>query len=138
MRTRPAAQREEGSVTFLMKTSLWRFLLLLSFVFFALALSAGFGLAEEKAKYTTYWGKVVTVKKTVVSVQSEKGEVVHFTVGPKTVFIPQRQAAVGDKVKVEYKYEKGKNLIHRMKFGATPIPAKKEKSEKAEKSGKTE
>ena len=77
----------------------------------------------EAQQYITFVGKVVSVQRKVITVEGDKGEVFQFAVGRKTIYIPHRLPGVGERVKVEYLFQRGHNVAYQMKV--LPPPNKK-------------
>jgi len=95
--------------------------IILTFVF-SILLSAQPGLAaSSKSRY--YSGKVVSLYKGTLSVKGEKGEIMYFALEKETVYTPQRQPRVGERVEVKYIFRKGYNVAQEVKM----VPAKKQK-----------
>jgi hypothetical protein len=62
--------------------------------------------------YSTFEGKVVDIRRRVIVVEGDKGEVFNFAVGRKTVYIPARLPGIGERVKVEYLFIRGRNVAY--------------------------
>ena len=78
-------------------------------------------------QYLTYVGKVVSIHRGTLSVKGEKGEIVHFAVGRRTVYVPSGYPAVGQRVKVSYLFQKGYNVGYRVEILPPAPPPKKTK-----------
>jgi hypothetical protein len=74
-------------------------------------------------KYLTYVGKVVSVYRGTLSVKGDKGEVMYFAVGRKTVYIPHRLPAVDERVKVSYYFQRGHHVAYQVEI--LPPPSRK-------------
>ena len=63
----------------------------------------------------------------VIAVKGNKGEVLNFAVGRKTVYVPSRYPGVGERVKITYSFERGQNAAYTVEILATPAvpPPKK-------------
>jgi hypothetical protein len=63
----------------------------------------------------------------IISVKGNKGEVINFAVGRKTVYIPSRYPGVGERVKITYSLERGQNAAYTVEILSTPAapPPKK-------------
>ena len=92
------------------------------FFIFSILLSAQPGLAASP-KTRHYAGKVVSLYKGTLSVKGEKGEIMYFAVEKETVYTPQRQPRVGERVEVKYIFRKGYNVAQEVKM----VPVKKQK-----------
>ena len=75
-------------------------------------------------KYLTYVGKVVSIYKGTISVKGDKGEVMYFAVGRKTVYIPRRLPAVNERVKVSYYFRRGYNVAYQVEMISPPSKKK--------------
>ena len=64
----------------------------------------------------------------IITVKGNKGDVLNFAVGRKTVYVPSRYPGVGEKVKITYSLERGQNAAYTVEILATPAaPATKSK-----------
>jgi len=72
--------------------------------------------------YSNYVGKVVTVYKDLLSVKGSKGDVMHFVMWRKTIYVPAHLPAVGDRVKVIYYFKKPDNVAHQVEILPPPPP----------------
>ena len=63
----------------------------------------------------------------IISVKGNKGEVINFAVGRKTVYVPSRYPGVGERVKITYSLERGQNAAYTVEILAAPAapPPKK-------------
>ena len=84
-----------------------------------------FGATITSAQpYSTFLGKVVAIQRGHISVEGEKGEILQFAVGRKTVYIPPRLPGIGEWVKVEYMVQRGRSVGYQMQV-IQPPPSKK-------------
>jgi hypothetical protein len=62
-----------------------------------------------------------------ITVKGDKGEVMNFAVGRKTVYAPSRYPGVGERVKITYSLVRGQNAAYTVEILATPAapPSKK-------------
>jgi hypothetical protein len=58
-----------------------------------------------------------------ISVKGDKGEVMNFAVGRKTVYVPSRLPGIGERVKVSYYLQRGQNAAYQVEI--LPAPSKK-------------
>jgi hypothetical protein len=90
------------------------------------------GLEITSAQQTfTYEGSVASIStgafaRGIITVKGNKGDVMNFAVGRKTVYIPSRYPGVGERVKITYSLIRGKNAAYQVEILATPTapPAK--------------
>jgi hypothetical protein len=63
----------------------------------------------------------------IISVKGNKGEVINFAVGRKTVYVPSRYPGVGERVKITYSLERGQNAAYTVEILSAPAapPPKK-------------
>jgi hypothetical protein len=78
-------------------------------VFLGLALMIGLEV-ESAQEQLTYVGRVITIYGSTLSVEADNGNVMYFVVGRRTVYIPTRVPAIGERVQVEYYYRRGQNV----------------------------
>ena len=76
-------------------------------------------------QYFTFVGKVVSIYRGTISVKGDKGEVMYFAVGRKTVYTPPRLPGVGERVEVNYYLRRGHNVAYQVKVLPPPPPPKK-------------
>jgi len=88
---------------------------------FAMSLTEEISPAQ---KYLTYAGKVVSLYKETLSVKGDKGEVMYFAVGKKTVYNPRRLPAVNERVKVSYYFRRGYNVAYQVEMVSPPSKKK--------------
>jgi len=78
------------------------------------ALAAELEAASDQ-EYLTYVGKVITIYGSTLSVEADNGNVMYFVVGRRTVYIPTRVPAIGERVEVEYYFRRGQNVAVQVK-----------------------
>ena len=63
----------------------------------------------------------------IITVKGNKGDVMNFAVGRKTVYVPSRYPGVGERVKITYSLERGQNAAYTVEILAAPAapPPKK-------------
>ena len=91
------------------------------------------GLEISLAQQTfTYEGSVAGIStgafaRGIITVKGNKGDVMNFAVGRKTVYIPSRYPGVGERVKITYSLQRGQNAAYQVEILATPAapPPKK-------------
>ncbi len=81
---------------------------------------------------STFEGSVAAIttrfKKGIISVKGNKGEIVNFAVGMRTVYVPSRYPGVGERVKITYSLERGQNAAYTVEILTTPAaPPQKSK-----------
>jgi hypothetical protein len=59
----------------------------------------------------------------IITVKGDKGDVMNFAVGRKTVYVPSRYPGVGERVKITYSLERGQNAAYTVEI--LPAPSKK-------------
>jgi hypothetical protein len=82
---------------------------ILSVMFLGLALMIGLEV-ESAQEQLTYVGRVITIYGSTLSVEADNGNVMYFVVGRRTVYIPTRVPAIGERVEVEYYFRRGQNV----------------------------
>ena len=86
------------------------------------------GLEISLAQQTfTYEGSVAGIStgafaRGIITVKGNKGEVMNFAVGRKTVYVPSRYPGVGERVKITYSLQRGQNAAYQVEILATPAP----------------
>ncbi len=97
----------------------------LFFTVFAFLFAVGLetSLAQQMS---TFEGSVAAIStgafaRGVISVKGNKGEIINFAVGRKTVYVPSRYPGVGERVKITYSFERGQNAAYTVEI----LPAKK-------------
>jgi hypothetical protein len=88
----------------------------LVFTVFAFLFVVGLETALSQ-QMSTFEGSVAAITtgawaRGVISVKGNKGEVINFAVGRKTVYIPSRYPGVGERVKITYSLERGQNAAY--------------------------
>ena len=65
----------------------------------------------------------------MITVKGDKGEVMNFAVGHRTVYVPSRYPGVGERVKITYAPQRGQNAAYTVEIlpasPASPPPPKK-------------
>ncbi len=85
------------------------------FIIFGLLILSG--LEEASAQqYFNFVGKVTGLYRDQLTVKGNKGEIMYFAVGRRTVYIPSRLPAVGEKVKVSYYLRRGYNVAYQVEI----------------------
>jgi hypothetical protein len=92
---------------------------ILSAMVFAFALIIGSEAASAQ-EYFTYVGRVITIYGSTLSVEADNGNIMYFVVGRRTVYVPTRVPAIGERVEVEYYYRRGQNVAVQVRV----IPAR--------------
>jgi len=99
-------------------------ILFMVFVFLFVA-----GLEITLAQQTsTFEGSVAGIStgafaRGMITVKGDKGEVMNFAVGHRTVYVPSRYPGVGERVKITYALQRGQNAAYQVEiFSATPAP----------------
>ena len=76
-----------------------------------LGLALMIGLEVESAQeQLTYVGRVITLYGSTLSIEADNGNIMYFVVGRRTVYIPTRVPAIGERVEVEYYFRRGQNV----------------------------
>jgi hypothetical protein len=78
-------------------------------MFFSLAPMIGLEV-ESSQEHPTYVGRVITLYGSTLSVEADNGNIMYFVVGRRTVYIPTRVPAIGERVEVEYYFRRGQNV----------------------------
>jgi hypothetical protein len=81
---------------------------------------------------STFEGSVTSIATSwpargIVTVKGNKGDVMAFAVGRKTVYVPSRYPGVGERVKITYSLERGQNAAYTVEILSTPAPQQKSK-----------
>jgi hypothetical protein len=90
-------------------------------------------LEESLAQQTsTFEGSVAGIttgafRRGNVTVKGDKGEVMNFAVGRKTVYVPKRYPGVGERVKITYSLERGQNVAYQVEILPAPAPSSPKK-----------
>jgi len=82
---------------------------MISVILLVLALIVGLEV-ESAQEQLTYVGRVITLYGKTLSVEADNGNVMYFVVGRRTVYIPTRVPAIGERVEVEYYFRRGQNV----------------------------
>ena len=77
-------------------------------------------------QYFNFTGKVVSIQRGNLSVQGEKGETLNFAIGRRTVYIPARLPGVGERVKVHYLLQRGRQVAYQVEI-LPPVSSPKKK-----------
>jgi hypothetical protein len=93
---------------------------MISMMFLGLALMLGLEV-ESAQEQLTYVGRLITLYGNTLSVEADNGNVMYFVVGRRTVYIPTRVPAIGERVEVEYYFRRGQNVALQVKV----IPGRK-------------
>jgi len=86
------------------------------------------GLKEPLAQQTsTFEGSVAGITthafaRGIITVKGDKGEVLNFAVGRKTVYVPKRYPGVGEQVKITYSLVRGQNAAYQVEILPAPSP----------------
>jgi hypothetical protein len=77
---------------------------------------------------STFEGSVTSIATSwpargIITVKGNKGDVMAFAVGRKTVYVPSRYPGVGERVKITYSLERGQNAAYTVEI--LPVPSKK-------------
>jgi len=84
------------------------------------------GLENTSAQqYLNFSGKVINLQRGNITVQGDKGEVMNFAVGRRTIYIPSRLPGVGERVRVTYYFQRGHNVGYQVEILPPPSPPKK-------------
>ncbi len=84
------------------------------------------GLGEASAQqYFNFTGRVVSIHRGNLSVQGDKEETMNFAVGRRTIYIPSRLPAVGERVKVNYFLQRGRQVAYQVEVVPPSQPPKK-------------
>ncbi len=104
-----------------MKTFAKHGIILLAIFTFLLVVLLETSLAQ---KMSTFEGSVAAIttrfKKGVISVKGNKGEIINFAVGIRTVYVPSRYPGVGERVKITYSLQRGQNAAYTVEILSTP------------------
>lgn len=75
------------------------------------------GLREVSAQqYFFFQGKVENLYKDQLTVKGNKGEIMYFAIGRRTVYLPSRLPGVGERVKVAYYLRRGHNVASQVEI----------------------
>jgi len=56
----------------------------------------------------------------IITVKGDKGDVMTFAVGRRTVYIPKRYPGIGERVKITYSLQRGQNAAYQVEILSTP------------------
>ena len=87
-------------------------MLLIVFLGFELMIGPEVESAQEQL---TYVGRVITIYGNTLSVEADNGNIMYFVVGRRTVYVPTRVPAIGERVEVEYYFRRGQNVAIQVK-----------------------
>ena len=99
--------------------------IILSAIFaFLFAIGLEITLAQQTS---TFAGSVAGIStgafaRGIITVKGNKGEVMNFAVGRKTVYAPSRYPGIGERVKITYSFQRGQNAAYQVEILATPAP----------------
>jgi len=93
-------------------------------VLLGISIVIGFEVPSAQ-QYFHFTGKVISIQRGNLSVQGEKGETMNFAVGRRTVYIPARLPGVGERVKVHYLLQRGRQVAYQVEILPPPSPPKK-------------
>jgi len=79
----------------------------------SLMIELEYPLAQQ---YFTFVGRVIGIARGVITVEADNGNVMQFAVGRKTIYIPTRLPAIGERVQVEYFFRRGANVAYQVKI----------------------
>jgi hypothetical protein len=89
-------------------------------LFAVLEILAIIGLENASAQqYFNFVGKVTGLYRDQLTVKGNKGEIMYFAVGRRTVYIPSRLPAVGERVRVSYYLRRGYNVAYQVEILST-------------------
>jgi len=75
------------------------------------------GLGNSQAQqYFNMTGKVISLYRGTIIVQGDKGETMNFAVGRRTIYIPNRLPGVGERVKMGYYFQRGRNVAYQVEI----------------------
>ncbi len=86
------------------------------------------GLEIASAQQTfTYEGSVAGITtgafaRGIITVKGDKGDIMTFAVGRKTVYVPSRYPGVGERVKITYSLIRGQNAAYTVEILSAPTP----------------
>jgi hypothetical protein len=73
---------------------------------------------------STFEGSVAAIStrftRGVITVKGNKGDMVNFAVGHRTVYVPSRYPGVGERVKISYVFERGQNAAYTVEILTAP------------------
>jgi hypothetical protein len=76
---------------------------------------------------STFEGSVTSIATSwptrgIITVKGNKGDVMVFAVGHRTVYVPSRYPGVGERVKITYSLERGQNAAYTVEILPAPAP----------------
>ncbi|MDP2970560.1 MAG: hypothetical protein Q8P64_15350 [Deltaproteobacteria bacterium] len=80
---------------------------------------------SEAQQYINFSGKVINLQRGNITVQGDKGEVMNFAVGRRTIYVPSRLPGVGERVRITYYFQRGHNVGYQVEILPPPSPPKK-------------
>jgi len=91
---------------------------------FALLLVLGLEITFAQ-QTSTFEGSVAAIStgafaRGVITVKGNKGDIMNFAVGHRTVYVPSRYPGVGERVKITYSVERGQNAAYTVEILSTP------------------
>ena len=94
------------------------------FTIFAFLLVVGLEITLAQ-QTSTFEGSVAGITtgafaRGIITVKGDKGEVMNFAVGRRTVYVPSRYPGVGERVKITYSLERGQNAAYTVEILTTP------------------
>src|SRR4030042_3588062 len=87
-------------------------LLILIFTFLILIAAKN----SEAQQYFNFSGKVINLQRGNITAQGDKGEVMNFAVGRRTIYFPSRLPAVGERVRITHYFQRGHNVASQMEI----------------------
>ncbi len=112
-----------------MKTYMKHGMILFTVFSFLFVVGLEVTLAQQMS---TFEGSVASITTSwpargIIAVKGNKGDVMTFAVGRKTVYVPSRYPGVGERVKITYSLERGQNAAYTVEILAAPAapPPKK-------------
>jgi hypothetical protein len=124
MRTFPDHGRGVSSATRrreFMKTYTKHGMILFTVFAFLFVVSLETTLAQQMSTFEGSVSGITTrFKKGIISVKGNKGEIINFAVGIRTVYVPSRYPGVGERVKITYSLVRGQNAAYTVEILATP------------------
>ena len=79
---------------------------------------------SEAQQYINFSGKVINLQRGNITVQGDKGEVMNFAVGRRTIYVPARLPGVGERVRITYYFQRGQNVGYQVEILPAPPPQK--------------
>ena len=117
-----------------MRTSTKHGVILLAVFAFLLVAGLEITLAQQTSTFEGTVAGITTgaFAKGMITVKGNKGEVMSFAVGHRTVYVPSRYPGVGEWVKITYALQRGQNAAYTVEIlpaapASAPPPAQKKK-----------